>query len=137
MGRKIARESAMKLLYQMEVNDDFSQDAMNIFYENNKLRSDERLYVDEVVKGVISNIEKIDEVIEQNSQGWKIKRIAKVDLSILRISIFEIMFKSEIPYQVSINEAINISKEYSTNDSSKFINGLLGAFSNNWIRDNK
>ena len=137
MGRKIARESAMKLLYQMEINSDFSQDAINIFYENNKLRSDERLYVDEVVKGVISNIEKIDGIIEQNSQGWKIKRIAKVDLSILRISIFEIMFKNEIPYQVSINEAINISKEYSTNDSSKFINGLLGAFSNNWIRDNK
>ena len=137
MGRKIARESAMKLLYQMEVNGDFSQEAMNIFFDNYELKSDERSYIDEVVKGIINNIENIDKAIKEYSQGWNIKRIARIDLSILRIAVFEIMFKSEIPFQVSINEAIDISKKYSTTDSSKFINGLLGSFAKNWIEENE
>ena len=74
------------------------------------------------------NIKIIDENIEKYAQGWKLNRIPKVDLSILRIAINEILHRKDIPVEVSINEAINISKKYSTNESSKFINGLLGSF---------
>lgn len=132
MGRKVARESAMKLLYQMELNDDFSKNAIEVFFENNSFKLDENEYIDEVIKGVMDNIEKIDSFIEKYSQGWKIKRIANIDLSILRIAIFEIIFKEDIPHQVSINEAIDVAKKYSTEESSKFINGLLGTFLKEW-----
>ncbi len=128
MGRKVARESTMKLLYQMDINDDFSQKEINIFLENNKLKSDEIDYINEVVKGINDNIEEIDSYIEKYSEGWKIKRIAKVDLAILRIAIFEIMHREDMPPQVSINEAVDIAKKYSTDESSKYINGLLGTF---------
>ena len=132
MGRKVARESAMKLLYQMEINDDFSQDAIKVYFENNSFKLDENEYINEVIKGINDNIEKIDSFIEKYSTGWKIKRIANIDLAILRIAIFEMIFKEDIPHQVSINEAIDVAKKYSTEESSKFINGLLGTFLKEW-----
>src|SRR5699024_7166694 len=128
MSRIIARESTMKLMYQMEVNNDFSQDLINLFVNNNELKSDEKSYLYEVINGIKENMDIIDETIEKYSKGWNVNRIAKVDLSILRIAIYEIMFKNDMPYQVSINEAVDVSKKFSTEDSSKFINGLLGAF---------
>ena len=128
MGRKVARESTMKLLYQMDINDDFSQKETNIFLENNELKSDEIDYINEVIKGINNNIEEIDSYVEKYSEGWKLKRLAKIDLAILRIAIFEIMNLEDIPPQVSINEAVDVSKKYSTDESSKYINGLLGTF---------
>lgn len=128
MGRKIARESTMKLLYQMDINDDFSEKEISIFLENNELKSDEIEYINEVVKGINENIEEIDSYIEKYSEGWKIKRLARIDLAILRIAIYEIMHKEDMPPQVSINEAVDVSKKYSTDESSKYINGLLGTF---------
>lgn len=128
MGRKIARESTMKLLYQMDINDDFSEKEISIFLENNELKSDEVEYINEVVKGINENIEEIDSYIEKYSEGWKIKRLARIDLAVLRIAIYEIMHKEDMPPQVSINEAVDVSKKYSTDESSKYINGLLGTF---------
>lgn len=135
MGRKVARESAMKLLYQMELNGDFSQDAVEVFFENNDSKLDENEYINEVIKGIKDNMEEIDSFIEKYSQGWKIKRIANIDLSILRIAVFEMMFKDDIPHQVSINEAVDVAKKYSTEESSKYINGLLGTFLKEWSED--
>ncbi|SDY48443.1 NusB antitermination factor [Proteiniborus ethanoligenes] len=128
MGRSLARESAMKILFQMELNNDFSSDALNIFFENNSFEDDEKEYILQTVNQLNENIKIIDENIEKYAQGWKLNRIPKVDLSILRIAINEILHRKDIPVEVSINEAINISKKYSTNESSKFINGLLGSF---------
>ncbi len=132
MGRKIARECTMKLLYQMQLNEDFSKEAVDIFFDNNELNLEEDSYIREVIEGVTVNIEEIDHYIDKYAQGWKIQRIAKVDLSILRIAIYEMIYIEEIPPQVSINEAIDIAKKYSTDESSKFINGLLGTFLKEW-----
>jgi N utilization substance protein B len=128
MGRKLAREEAMKLLYQMEMNNDFSRDPLESFLINNTFSEDEKEYIDYVVSKVIENKGEIDKTIDKYAQGWKINRIAKVDLSTLRIAISEILYRDDIPIEVSINEAIEISKKYSTDDSSKFINGVLGSF---------
>lgn len=128
MGRKIARESTMQLLYQMDLKNDFSQDVIDIFFENNEFEPDEVKYINKVTKGVKQNIENIDSFVEKYSEGWAIKRIARIDLAILRIAIFEIIYIEEMPPQVSINEAVDISKKYSTDQSSKYINGLLGTF---------
>lgn len=127
MGRKLARESAMKLLFQMEINNDFSTESINVFFDNNEFTNDEKEYIMHTINQVNNYLETIDNKIEKYALGWKINRIPKVDLSILRIAIYEILFRKDIPVEVSINEAIDISKKYSTGESSKFINGLLGS----------
>lgn len=128
MGRKVARESAMKIIFQMEVNNDFSLDTIDVYFDNNETTEDEKKYIREAVKTIIDNIEVIDKSIEKYSQGWKINRMPKVDLAIVRVAVYEILYREDIPIQVSINEALEISKKYSSEESSKFINGLLGGF---------
>ena len=138
MGRKYARESTMKLLYQMEINSDFSDKAINIFFENNSFNAGERAYIEdaikvivenlEEIKTIIGNLEEIDSYIKDNIEGWELHRLARIDLSTLRIAIYEIVYRKDIPIEVSINEAIEIAKKYSTEESSKFINGVLGGF---------
>ncbi|NMB08312.1 MAG: transcription antitermination factor NusB [Tissierellia bacterium] len=135
MGRKYARESAMKLLYQMEINSDFTENAMKIFFDNFTFNDGEILYIEKTIETIIENLDIIDEHIQNNIEGWDIHRLARVDLSILRIAIYELLYRDDIPVQVSINEAIEISKKYSTEDSSKFINGILGGFVRTGILD--
>ncbi|QIB26012.1 transcription antitermination factor NusB [Caloranaerobacter azorensis] len=132
MSRKIAREEAVKLLYQMEMNEDFSEQTKNEYLKTNNFKEDEVEYLNRVFERLIEKLPVIDSKIEKYSEGWKINRIAKVDLSILRLAIFEIMYMDDIPIEVSINEALEISKKYSTEESSKFINGLLGSFVKEW-----
>ena len=128
MGRKYARESTMKLLYQMEINSDFTEDVIKNFFENYLFDEGERLYIEDAIQTIIKNLEDIDFHIQNNIEGWEIHRLARVDLSILRIAIYEMLYRKDIPIEVSINEAIEISKKYSTEESSKFINGVLGGF---------
>lgn len=128
MGRKYARESAMKLLYQMEVNSDFTERAVEIFLDSVQFNEGERVYIEDAINTIIPNMQAIDEHIQENIESWDIQRLARVDLSILRIAIYELLYREDIPVQVSINEAIEIAKEFSTEESSKFINGILGGF---------
>jgi N utilization substance protein B len=126
MNRKLAREMAMKLIFQMDIQDDFSNERINKFLE--ELPEDnQRDYIRELAENFIKNKEKIDNSIEENAKGWKINRIAKVDLTILRVAIGEIYYMEDIPEIVSINEAVEMAKTFSSEDSSKFINGVLGS----------
>lgn len=128
MGRKQAREGIMKLLYQMESNNDFSDDEIKLFLENYPFDKQEEDYISESIDIIRKNLENIDFHIEENLESWSINRLAKVDLAVLRISIYEILYRRDIPTEVSINEAIEIVKKYSNSDSFKFINGVLGGF---------
>lgn len=131
MGRKQAREGTMKVLYQMELNKDYSEEALSTYLDNFNFDDLEREYILDAIEKIGENIEFIDNSIKKNLQGWEIDRLAKVDLSVLRIAIYEILYRKDIPVQVSINEAIEISKKYSTEDSFRFINGVLGGFVRN------
>ena len=128
MGRKQAREGAMKLLFQMESTNDFSIDSMNLYLENFTFNEGETVYIKDSIEKITKNIEKIDNYIVENLEGWSINRLAKVDLSVLRLAIYEILFRDDIPLEVSINEAIETVKKYSSDDAFKFINGVLGGF---------
>ena len=128
MGRKVAREGAMRLLFQMELNEDYSDEAKSIFLENFEYDEMETKYINESLISIMDNMETIDKYIEDNLEGWSIYRLAKVDLAVLRIAIYEILFRQDIPVEVSINEAIEIVKKYSSYDSFKFVNGVLGGF---------
>lgn len=128
MSRKNAREGAMKLLYQMESNDDFSDEEVSLYLENFPFDEMEEKYIKESINEITKRLETIDSYIKYNLESWSIHRLAKVDLAVLRISIYEILYRKDIPVEVSINEAIEIVKKYSNNDSFKFINGVLGGF---------
>lgn len=84
-------------------------------------------YLNKTILDIINNLELIDKKIEDNSKAWKINRIAKIDLSILRVALVEILYNELIPNATSINEAVKISKKYSADESYKFINGILGS----------
>lgn len=127
MSRKTARETAMKTLFQMELNGEYDLDRINM-NEDEVAEEADKQYIESLVRGVAANLEEIDGTIEKYSKSWKLSRLPKVDLSILRIALYELMHIEDIPMQVSINEAVEIAKKYSTGESSKFINGILGAY---------
>lgn len=128
MGRKQAREGTMQILFQMESTGDFSDDALNVFLNNFKYDEMEKKYIYDAISSIKNNLYTIDNHIKDNLEGWSIYRLAKIDLAALRIAIYEILYRDDIPVEVSINEAIEIVKKYSNMDSFKFINGVLGGF---------
>lgn len=128
MGRKQAREGAMQLLFQMDSTDDFSNDNVDLFLKNFSFNEEEEEYIIEAALVIMDNLDLIDKYINDSLEGWSIYRLAKVDLAVLRIAIYEILFRKDIPVEVSINEAIEIVKKYSNVDSFRFINGVLGGF---------
>jgi N utilization substance protein B len=126
MGRKASREIAMKLLYQLEFQKDSREEQINDALGQYNLNSKDREYIIDIINGVYNNKESIDSTIEKHSRGWKLSRISKVDLSILRLSIYEMCFRKDIPLNVSINEAVELAKNYSGGESGSFVNGILG-----------
>lgn len=128
MSRKVAREETMKILFQMEINKDYSDDSMNTYIVEHEFTDDETQYINHAVGTITNNLGKINAIIGKHIKGWKIYRLAKVDLSVLRIAIYELKFREDIPIEVCINEAIEICKKYSTEESAKFVNGVLGSF---------
>lgn len=127
MSRRETRETAMKLLFQMSINKEDSSEVIDNFKENSEeeVQNVDFSYVSEVIRGVQDNLAFIDEVIEKNLRNWKIDRIPKIDLAILRLAVFEIKYKEEVPQNVAINEAIELSKKYCDDKSFPFINGVL------------
>lgn len=126
MSRKSARENAFKCIYEFEFNKEKDIDIILLScYEENNCIDVEKEYIDQVVQGVKNNLEKIDNIILNNLKNWSISRIAKIDLAILRLAIYEINYIDNIPVKVSANEAVELAKTYGNSDSKSFVNGLL------------
>jgi len=94
-------------------------------YEENNNKPDEMEYIEMVLKGVKENLAQIDNVILSKLKNWSIERIAKIDLAILRLAIYEINYMDDIPEKVSANEAVELAKTYGNNDSKSFVNGVI------------
>ncbi len=131
MGRKNARVGAMQLLYSMELNKDFSHENIEKFFENYDFSESEKSYINSVISELVNNLDSVDEVLSDNLQGWTIPRLATVDREILRVAIFEFLYRKDIPVEVSINEAVEIAKKYSSEESPKFVNGILASILKN------
>lgn len=132
MNRKASREEVIKILYSIDINKNFESFSLNDYLDNFttediSLKDLDIKYIEQTLFNTKSNIENIDSLINANLKDWKINRLAKVDLAILRTSISEILYDNTIPASVSINEAVEISKKYSNEVSHKFINGILGS----------
>ncbi len=128
MDRTLAREIAMKLLYAETVGgEDTVSEALEQSDAIELLDEEGHVFSESLYRGVSENREAIDEQIAAHATGWSFDRIAKVDLSILRLAVYELLYLDEIPVGASINEAVEIAKKFGGEKSAKFINGVLGA----------
>lgn len=124
-SRKLAREMAVEFLFQIEFQKADIKEQVEDFLDSLQPDNFDKNYFFEIVNGVLNSQAEIDELISKNAKGWTLDRIAKVDLAILRVAIYEIRHREDIPLSVSINEAVEIAKKFGTDESGKFINGLL------------
>ena len=129
MNRSEMRENAFKLIYSLEIQkEEKLEEQIELFYESNEIKDNEtQKYISDVIYGIDKNEEQILKQIEQNlKEDWKLSRISKMDLSILKLAIYEIKY-NEIPYKVAINEAVELAKKYGEEKSKNFVNGILAS----------
>lgn len=122
------REQAFFLLFQhqFKLTIDEEDDAIQLYSENVEEVGN---YAKELYNGVIENQGEIDDIITSFSNGWKITRIPKVNVAILRLAIYEMKYVESVPNSVAINEAVELCKKYSSKEDSSFVNGILGSYS--------
>ncbi|SKA76786.1 NusB antitermination factor [Clostridium sp. USBA 49] len=134
MNRRKSREIAMKLIFEMSINKENYKTLIANFKENTDLDLNDvdMEYITTIVSGVEKNIKDIDSKIEKYLINWKISRLSKIDLAILRMCTYEIFYEEKIPNKVSVNEGIELAKKYSEEKSFQFINGILDRM----IKDN-
>ena len=126
--RSKTREKLMQMLFSMELQGDFTEETNASFKEAHLEEGSDEAYFDAAFAAYINHNNEIDDTIEKYSKGWKIERLAKVDLSVLRLCLAEILYLgyADIPPAASISEAVRIAKAYGSDDSGKFVNGILG-----------
>jgi N utilization substance protein B len=126
MDRSAARAAAMKLLYEWEMGGNGGEDTRLGLLEI-KPNEEETEYMEATVSGVQQHIQEIDEKIEKYAIGWPLSRINRVDLSILRLGVYEIVYAEGVPGGVAVNEAVELAKTFSGPESGSFVNGVLGS----------
>ena len=130
MNRTEEREQAFIIVFEKIFRDEPIEDILEYAAEARDYEKNE--YIDDVAKGVYGNLEQIDKYISDNSKGWAIGRISKVAVAAMRIAVYEMIYRADIPVSVSINEAIELIKKYATTDDSAFANGILGTVAKNF-----
>lgn len=127
MNRKKSREYLMQLVYQMQISKESAGEVYDSFMENEEILKDgiDLTYIKSCLIGIMTNKDILDAKISENLVNWKINRISKVNLSILRVAVYELIYKEDIPAKVAINEAIELCKEFSDEKSVSFVNGVL------------
>lgn len=123
--RRRAREIALQVLYQLDIIQGDSQEALTLYFDNFRPSEKAREFCQRLVEGVCREQERIDRLIEANAENWTLKRMAVVDRNILRLATFELLNCPDIPFKASLNEAIELAKKFGNDDSSAFINGIL------------
>jgi len=125
-GRRLSREMALKVLFQIDLVSTNMEEALKYTFENGEFSDEVKEFSLILVKGVMSNLSEIDRVINNYTNNWSLERITNIDRSILRMAIYEILYLKNIPKSVSINEAVELAKKYGTKSSFSFVNGVLG-----------
>lgn len=140
--RHLARSTALQFLYQFEIkNQDTLQlsdhpedralqlkrisDELTLHFDHFKVRDEVKGFTTELVLGVLSKIETLDRLLEKHAHHWKLSRMARIDRTLLRLGAYEILFSTDIPAYVSINEAIELAKSFGTAESAPFVNAIL------------
>ncbi len=129
MSRRKAREMALQVLFQLDYNNTDKQEALqSVFSERDNVTDNAKRYAEQLVIGTQDHQQEIDDTISRLSNDWKIERMAGVDRNIARMAIYEMKFGSEkLPPNVVINEAVELAKTFGTEESGRFVNGILGS----------
>ena len=134
--RRDGRVAALQFLYAWSLNSPRNlQDDLHVFFSNCEQPREHYAFGEELIHGVIEHVAEIDARIKGLAHNWDFDRIAKIDLAILRLAMFEMIYRKDIPPVVSINEAIDLSKQFSNADAQRFINGILDRLKGELGRD--
>lgn len=136
MKRRLARELALQSLYQIQMNEVTPQEAIQNVIDEAQDENEGKLevkdevihpgYVEELVIGTIEHRSAIDQILEQYVKGYKMDRLSRVDREVLRLATYEMIYRDDVPPKVVVNEAIELAKHFGTEESGKFVNGVLG-----------
>jgi N utilization substance protein B len=127
MGKRHqARELALKVLFQLEGSDDDPEEVLRYHASEGAFSEESTAFARQLVGGVIANGDKLDAILSETSEHWKLDQMAKVDRIILRIAVYEIAIDRKVPTKVAINESIELAKTFSGDEAGKFVNGILG-----------
>lgn len=125
MARTAARDAALRLLYETEMGGDGGLDGLADMLDL-RFSAQDRAYIEEITQGVSQALAALDEAIGRCAKDWTTERMARVDLCILRLAVYEMQHREDIPQSVSINEAVQLAHDYSGEEAASFINGVLG-----------
>lgn len=127
MTRRELREQVFLMLFRVEFHDASEMKEQVALYEEQleECSEKDRTYILDKYKNIVDKLEEIDAAIGEASKGWKVSRMAKVDLALIRLAVFEMKYEEDVPVKVAINEAVELAKQYGTDDSPAFVNGVL------------
>lgn len=123
--RRHGRELALQALYALDLNPMDTRRFLATFWEEHPSPSEARSYAGQLVEGVVSRRADLDDLIKSKARHWALSRMARVDLNLLRLAAYELLYRNDVPKKVVINEAVEIAKKYGSEDSSAFVNGIL------------
>ena len=131
MKRRELREHIFRLLFRIEFNEaDDMPEQVALYMEDIPMATEkDQEYIEAKYQAIVDHLEEIDRMLNEAAEGWKVSRMGKVELSIMRLAAYEIRYDEDVPESVAINEAVEITKKYATQEDASFVNGLLGAFS--------
>jgi transcription antitermination factor NusB len=127
--RTLSREITLKILYIKEIRDNPLDELLDEYFEEHEVIPEIRQFSELLIRGTVGNLEEIDGTITKYADNWDLNRMATVDRNVLRFATFELLYLPDIPPKVAINEAVNIAKKYSQENSGKFVNGILDKIS--------
>ena len=128
MQRSAMRELAFKLVYEIEVQKENSEDQLEIFVENNEIEDEKVIeYLRDIMLGIKENSDEINSLITSNlKDNWSLNRVSKINISLIKLAIYEMVYKN-LPYKVAINEVVELAKKYADESAPVFINGILAS----------
>ncbi|MBM9499132.1 transcription antitermination factor NusB [Leptospira sp. 201903070] len=133
-ARRTSREIAVMALYQLELTKPPLKDVLKFKWYDKKTEQEERDFAISIVNGVVKNQEQIDTLIKKYSKNWDFSRISVVNKAILRLSVYALLYTWEVPKNVTIDEAVELTKEFESEESARFVNGILDAILKNEIK---
>ena len=127
MTRRALREQVFLMLFRVEFHSNEElEEQMSLYQEQLEACSEkDTAYILNKFKGIVEKLEEIDAVISEASKGWKVSRMAKVDLALIRLAVYEMKYEEDVPVKVAINEAVELAKQYGSDESPAFVNGVL------------
>lgn len=131
--RRVARECALQMLYEFDIGKHSKDEILRTFWQMNEHPPKVRDFAEQLFEGAIGRLKEIDKVIQQHTKNWRLVRMAAVDRNVLRLAVFEFLSDSKTPGTVVINEALEIARKFSTQESAQFVNGILDSIKNDIV----